>query len=461
MERGGGTTNLEGPHHQGALQKGGSIPLQQLRGISLLSHAGKVLLKIVTNRLSAYCETHNILPEEQCGFRPGRSTVCMLFVVRRLQELGRQRKIPLFMCFVDLQKAYDSVDRELLWKVLARAGVPEKMIAVICQFHDGMRARARMDDGELSEWFLVTQGLRRGCVLSPLLFNIVFAAAVEAIVARFSEDKVILEDLMYLQEETAATAEKTPVERVRRAIWGMLCADDAGVVSRSAEGLVRMMTVVVEVFAESGLMVSGKKTKTLVMKLPSKRAKEGEPQPPPPHHRRCLSRQRDNGTRRRLSSDNWAGSSMKTAAWGCVRRYGPEPFDRPGAPQQLNVRLLQAEAMEALMYGCVAWSPRKGHYELLTTIHRRLLVRIIGYRRRRGAYRQLSYVQALKIVGCQCVEAMVRQRRPHFAGGVARQLDDRLPKRMRSVPSWGRGRVRRGGGSAGSTTSRRISRHLE
>ena len=51
----------------------------------------------------------------------------MLFVVRRLQELGRARKIPLYMCFIDLQKAYDSVDRELLWEVFARFGVPEKM----------------------------------------------------------------------------------------------------------------------------------------------------------------------------------------------------------------------------------------------------------------------------------------------------------------------------------------------
>ena len=96
-----------------------------------------------------------------------------------LQELGRQRKIPLYMCFVDLQKAYDSVDRELLlWKVLARAGVPFVMINVIRQCHDGMRARVRMDDGELSEWFEGTQGLRQGCVLSPLLFNIFFAAVI-------------------------------------------------------------------------------------------------------------------------------------------------------------------------------------------------------------------------------------------------------------------------------------------
>ena len=142
------------------------------RGTPLISHAGKVLLKIVANRLSDYCEAHGILPDEQCGFRPERSTVDMLFVVRQLQELARRRRIPLYMCFVDLQKAYDSVDREVLWKVLARAGVPEEMIAVIRQFHDGMQAQVRMDDGELSDWFEVTQGLRQGCVLSPLLFNI-------------------------------------------------------------------------------------------------------------------------------------------------------------------------------------------------------------------------------------------------------------------------------------------------
>ena len=72
------------------------------------------------------------------------------------------------MCFIDLQKAYDSVDRELLWKVLARAGIPVEMIAVIRKFHVGMRARVRMDDGELSDRFPVTQGLRQGCSMSPL-----------------------------------------------------------------------------------------------------------------------------------------------------------------------------------------------------------------------------------------------------------------------------------------------------
>ena len=78
----------------------------------------------------------------------------------------------MYMCFIDLQQAYDSVDRELLWVVLARFGVAENMLTVIRQFHEGMRARVCTDDGEHSEWFDVTQGLRQGCVLSPLLFNI-------------------------------------------------------------------------------------------------------------------------------------------------------------------------------------------------------------------------------------------------------------------------------------------------
>ena len=56
------------------------------------------------------------------------------------------------MCFIDLQKAYDSVDRELLSKLLARAGIPAEVIAAIRMFHSGLQARVRMDDGELSDW---------------------------------------------------------------------------------------------------------------------------------------------------------------------------------------------------------------------------------------------------------------------------------------------------------------------
>ena len=101
----------------------------------------------------------------------------MMFVVRKMQEIGRQAGVSLLMCFIDLQKACDTVDRTLLSKVLTRIEVPPKMIALIQQFHNEMRARVRPDDGVCSELFEVEQRLRQRCVLSPLLFNIFFATA--------------------------------------------------------------------------------------------------------------------------------------------------------------------------------------------------------------------------------------------------------------------------------------------
>ncbi|CAB1109571.1 unnamed protein product [Ectocarpus sp. CCAP 1310/34] len=76
--------------------------------------------------------------------------------------------------------------------------------------------------------------------------------------------------------------EETFLDRVRRAVWGMLYADDAGVVSRSAEGLARMMTIIVEVFGEFGLTVSEKKTATLLMRAKDKPTTTSQPAPPQP-----------------------------------------------------------------------------------------------------------------------------------------------------------------------------------
>ena len=97
-----------------AIHKKDKTQCGNYRGISLVSHAGKVLLKVIARRLSEYCERKGLLPEEQSGFCPSQSTIDMMFVVRRLQELGQKAGVPLFLFFIDIQKAYDSVDRNLL-----------------------------------------------------------------------------------------------------------------------------------------------------------------------------------------------------------------------------------------------------------------------------------------------------------------------------------------------------------
>ena len=170
-----------------------------------------------------------------------------MFVVRRLQELGRTNNTSLDICFIDLGKAYDSVDRVLLWEVLARFGVSPRMIKAIRMFHDGLRARVQLDDGDFSAWFNFCQGLRQGFVLSPLMFNILFAAVIMVVLQRFAEDPLIFSDLVYLNDapkgEDGRPRKEGTLEMVQREVWGMLYADDAGVVSTSPRGFTRKMGV--------------------------------------------------------------------------------------------------------------------------------------------------------------------------------------------------------------------------
>ena len=115
-----------------------------------------------------------------------------MFVVRRLQELGRKTGVPLFLCLIDIQKAYDSVDRNMLWQVRSRLGVPPQMITAIREFHDGMKTCVRLSDGTCSK---PSKGLRQECVLYPLLFNIFIAAVLIIVLQTFSEDADIFAEL--------------------------------------------------------------------------------------------------------------------------------------------------------------------------------------------------------------------------------------------------------------------------
>ena len=89
-------------------------------------------------------------------------------------------------------------------------------------------------------------------------------------VVRFSEDPGVVRGLVHLEdlEENAAGVSSDPLACVRRADWGMLYADDAGIVSKLAEGLAKMMIVIVTVFKAAGLTVSEKKTEIMLLRTP-------------------------------------------------------------------------------------------------------------------------------------------------------------------------------------------------
>ena len=119
-----------------------------------------------------------------------------------------------------------------------------------------------------------------------------------------------------------------------------------------------------------------------------------------------------------------------SACWMRIRRYQRELYDRPNVQLDLKIRMAKAEAIEALLYGCVTWTTRQDHYRKLRTVHHRVLLHILGVRRRKSDHRFLSYNRALELTGCESIETTVRTRRLLWAGALIRMDDRRLPKWM-------------------------------
>ena len=158
-------------------KKGDLQQCDNWRGISLLDVAGKVFARVIQERLSLIAE--RLLPDSQCGFRKGRGCVDMVFVARQLLEKAREHNDYLYTLFVDLRKAYDSVPRSALWRVLEKCGVPPKLLTIARSFHQDMHAEVRLG-GSISSSFEVNNGLRQGCTMAPTLFNLFFSAVVNS-----------------------------------------------------------------------------------------------------------------------------------------------------------------------------------------------------------------------------------------------------------------------------------------
>ena len=218
--------------------KGNLQQRQNYRTIILISHASKVMLKILLNRLKPQAET--IIAEEQAGFRPGSSTTKQIFNLRMLCERYLQHQQDLFHVFVDFKKAFDRVWHAALWSTMKLYNINANLINVKESLYSKATS-AVYYNGSVGKWFRTTVGVRQGCLLSPTLFNI------------FLER--IMTDALEDHEGSVSTSGRTTTN--------LRFADDIDALAWKEEELVKLVNHLDTASTTDGVEISAEKTKLM------------------------------------------------------------------------------------------------------------------------------------------------------------------------------------------------------
>jgi len=155
------------------------------REISFWCTAYKIFAEVIRRRLEKEAERRRLLLKTQAGFRKGRSMLDNIYVLNHVAQRGRnmegkERKVYAF--FANLKATFDNVDRGILWKMLKEKGI-EGLLRRIERIYERTEVIVRTNDG-LSGSFRTGKGVRQGCALSPLLFNLYMAGIVEMLKER-------------------------------------------------------------------------------------------------------------------------------------------------------------------------------------------------------------------------------------------------------------------------------------
>ena len=149
------------------------------RVIALAPASYKLFCALINNRLTKWAENNNILADEQNGFRTGRSTIDHISSLTNIIETRKLKRKQTFAAFIDFRKAYDSINRTLLWSKLEDIGIAGNILNVIKVIYKDVLFCIRLN-GLHADWFSVGTGLKQGCLLSPILFNLFINNLVDA-----------------------------------------------------------------------------------------------------------------------------------------------------------------------------------------------------------------------------------------------------------------------------------------
>ena len=211
------------------------------RGIALISCLAKFFYAILNNRLMEYCLKHKILSPSQLGFLAGnRTSDAHIIIYNLIKEYCHKRGLKIYSCFVDFSKAFDSIPRDRMFQKLLDIGITGKFYDLIKFIYEGDQLCIKIDDA-VTPSIKTMMGVRQGCVLSPLLFNIFMADFPR----NLSPDVGV---------------QLTDNDRINCILW----ADDIILLAESEEGLNDLLRGLHTYSEENKLKVNTDKTKCMI-----------------------------------------------------------------------------------------------------------------------------------------------------------------------------------------------------
>ena len=397
--------------------KGDKGDCNNYRGISLLSITGKVFARIILKRLQTLAE--RILPESQCGFRAGRSTTDMIFTLRQLQEKCREQGQPLYIAFVDLTKAFDTVSRSSLYQVLKSIGCPPILLQLTKSFHEEMKSCVQYD-GNTSDYFEIKCGVKQGCVLAPTLFGIYFAALLrwafmdtaDGIYIRTRLDG----SLFNLQR---LRSKKYTIEAMIR---DLLFADDAALTAHREQDLQRIMNSLATACDLFSLTISIKKTEVLFQGIGESPSIILNGQPLNNVEKFVYLGSTITSS---LSLDEELNSRIGKAATTFGKLIG-RVWTNNKLTTKTKMLVYQACVLTTLLYGSETWTLYACQEKRLNSFHMRCLRRILGIKWQD----KITNTEVLYRTEQTSLYPILRRRRLRWLGHVKRMDDTRIPKQI-------------------------------
>ncbi|KAL6488465.1 hypothetical protein MHYP_G00022060 [Metynnis hypsauchen] len=365
--------------------KGSKSDCGNYRGISLLSIAGKILARVILNRLILSVSEEN-LPEAQCGFRPGRSTTDMIFAVRQVQEKCKEQNKDLYAVFIDLTKAFDTVNREALWVILQRLGCPRKFVQMIRQFHDNMTG-AVLSGGEASDPFEISNGVKQGCVLAPILFNLFFTCVLNHAVRD-------IEDGVYLRYRLDELAIQQIVDKFAEAsrLFGLTIGKTEVLFQPSPLSTGRRPSIFIE----------GTELKTVEQ------------------FKYLGSIISDDGA---LDKEISVRICKASQALGRLRS---RVLKQHNIQKSTKLKICKTVVLTSLLYGCETWTLYRKHVKLLESFHIRSLRSILGIRWQD----RVTNLEVLDRAESTSIEALILKAQLRWTGHVIRMEPYRIPRQL-------------------------------